>query len=76
MYGENDWMDVKGGYAAVEKLEAEQQKALRDSGSKEDGGTAKVYIIKKAGHHVYLDNPEEFNDVMVKELEDVRKRAS
>ena len=75
MYGENDWMDVKGGYAAKDKLDAERSQALKESGSKEDSGGAKVYIIKKAGHHVYLDNAEEFNDVMVKELEDVRKRG-
>ena len=86
MYGENDWMDVAGGYAAEQKLKEERTKALQEaaasisSSSREqteaaDNGSAKVLVIKKAGHHVYLDGWEEFNEVMRKEMEDVSKRA-
>jgi len=78
MYGENDWMDVKGGHAAKEKMDKERERLLKgksDAERAEDQGGAKVVIIKKAGHHVYLDSPDEFNDVMLAEMEDVVKRA-
>lgn len=77
MYGENDWMDVSGGYAAKKKIDAEREKVLKDKGPEEranDQGGAKVVIIKGAGHHVYLDGWEEFNEVMLSEMKDVRKR--
>jgi cardiolipin-specific phospholipase len=77
MYGENDWMDVSGGYAAKEKIDAEREKILQGKSREErakDHGGAKVVIIKGAGHHVYLDGWEEFNEVMLDEMEDVRKR--
>ncbi|KAK5958163.1 hypothetical protein OHC33_000004 [Knufia fluminis] len=79
MYGENDWMDVKGGYAAADLMNAERRKALASASEEDkrnDRGSAKVVIIKKAGHHVYLDNADHFNQVMLEEMEDVRKHAS
>lgn len=78
MYGENDWMDVTGGYAAKDKIDAAREKALEGKTAeedKEDQGGAKVVIIKKAGHHVYLDNPDHFNEVMLSEMDDVVKRS-
>ncbi len=78
MYGENDWMDVKGGYAAKKKLDAETKSTLANSSAEEkktDRGTAKVVIIKNAGHHLYLDNAEDFNEEILKEMEDVRRRG-
>ena len=77
MYGENDWMDVKGGYAATEKMKAEKVKALQnatDEEKKRENGEAKTVIIRKAGHHVYLDNADHFNEVMKNEMEDVGVR--
>lgn len=77
MYGENDWMDVKGGYAAQEKINAEKQKALQNASEEEkakENGDAKVVIIKKAGHHVYLDGADHFNSVMNDEMKDVEAR--
>ena len=38
------------------------------------GGEAKVLIVKGAGHHVYLDGWEEFNEMIIAELEDVEER--
>lgn len=76
MYGENDWMDIAGGYAAEQKIKEEKAKTLRTASAEErqdENGSAKVIVIKKAGHHVYLDGWEEFNDVMRKEMEDVSR---
>ncbi len=77
MYGENDWMDVAGGYAAKQKMEEAKKKVLANASPEEkrnEKGSAKVTIIKKAGHHVYLDGWEEFNEVMREEMSDVSKR--
>ncbi|KAI1764273.1 alpha/beta-hydrolase [Hypoxylon sp. FL1150] len=78
MYGENDWMDVAGGLAAEEKLKQAKVNALlrgtEEEKRKENGG-AKVIIVSKAGHHLYLDNPDEFNDHIRKELEETRQQT-
>ncbi|EEP81676.1 conserved hypothetical protein [Uncinocarpus reesii 1704] len=79
MYGEHDWMDVKGGYVAKERIEQEKRRILKDASIEEqeaDKGSAKVVIIKKAGHHLYLDGWEEFNDVMLEEMRDVSENHS
>lgn len=78
MYGENDWMDVKGGYAAADAMNAAKKAALQDASEEErqnERGSAKVAIVKKAGHHVYLDNPEHFNEIMLEEMADVVRRS-
>ena len=78
MYGENDWMDVAGGFAAKQKLEDERVKILQTATSAErsqENGSAKVVIIKKAGHHVYLEGWQEFNEVVRDEMEIVSKRS-
>ncbi|KAI9885742.1 MAG: hypothetical protein M1823_002463 [Watsoniomyces obsoletus] len=77
MYGENDWMDVAGGYAAEQKMKEERELVLRNATEAErkaDNGSGKVIIIRRAGHHVYLDGWEEFNEVVRKEMEDVTRR--
>ncbi|TVY91464.1 putative cardiolipin-specific deacylase, mitochondrial [Lachnellula willkommii] len=78
MYGENDWMDVAGGFAAEQKLKEEKAKALEVASAEEkkrENGRAKVVIIKKAGHHVYLDGWEEFNEVMREEMEETKRHS-
>lgn len=78
MYGENDWMDVAGGYAAEQKMKEEKAKVLKTASAEEkrsENGSAKVVVIKNAGHHVYLDGWEEFNEVLRWEMQEVSKRA-
>ncbi|KAF4543052.1 Alpha beta hydrolase fold protein [Lasiodiplodia theobromae] len=58
MYGENDWMDVAGGFAAEQKMKEEKERILAGKTTEEqknDNGSAKVLVIRKAGHHLYLD---------------------
>ncbi|GME63261.1 Alpha beta hydrolase fold protein [Neofusicoccum parvum] len=77
MYGDDDWMDINGGLAAEKKIKEENEKALAGKNEDErrkDNGDAKVVIIKKAGHHLYLDNFDHFNQVMDDELQDVEER--
>jgi cardiolipin-specific phospholipase len=71
MYGDNDWMDVAGGFAAEQKLKEEKAKVLKTASEdekKRENGSARVVIIQKAGHHLYLDGWEEFNEVMRREM--------
>lgn len=56
VYGDKDWMNSKGGEYCVEKL--------HQLGDKQ----ADFILVKDAGHHIYLDNPEEFNRVLIKFL--------
>ena len=49
LYGDKDWMNSKGGRYICEKFE------------KMDKGLAFHHTVKEAGHHIYLDNPPEFN---------------
>ena len=74
MYGENDWMDIAGGYAAEQKLKEEKERIKKAEEMAKDEGSAKVIVIKKAGHHVYLDGWDEFNQVMRKEMDEVSRR--
>ncbi|KAF5123606.1 putative cardiolipin-specific deacylase, mitochondrial [Metarhizium anisopliae] len=75
MYGENDWMDVAGGLAAEEKLKEAKVRALlhgTDDEKRNENGSVKVVIIPKAGHHLYLDNPDDFNRLLTEEIEETR----
>lgn len=76
MYGDKDWMDVSGGFAAEEKIKARALQALLHGTPEEkrrENGSAKVVIVQRAGHHLYLDNPDEFNEILRKELEETRE---
>lgn len=57
MYGDKDWMNTKGGEYCVEKL-----KQLGDKNTS-------LVVVKDAGHHIYLDNPPEFNKVLLEFLD-------
>ena len=78
MYGENDWMDIAGGYAAEQKLKEEKAKSMLNATAEEkanENGSAKVVIIQKAGHHLYLDGWEQFNEVMREEMEETTRAS-
>jgi len=78
MYGENDWMDIAGGYAAEQKLKEAKEQALKtatEEEKKRENGSAKVVVIHKAGHHLYLDGWEEFNQVMREEMEETSRQT-
>lgn len=79
MYGDHDWMDVAGGFAAKEKLDEAKRQALKDATPEQraaDKGSAKVIVVKNAGHHLYLEADEEFNKVVLEEMKDVREEAA
>ncbi|KAH8804750.1 Alpha/Beta hydrolase protein [Xylogone sp. PMI_703] len=76
MYGENDWMDVAGGFAAEQKLKEEKAKVLAtatEEEKKNENGSARVVIIQKAGHHLYLEGWEEFDEVIRREMNDTSR---
>lgn len=53
IYGTIDWMDYKSAEEA----------------SKQMSVYTKIYRVSEGGHHMYLDNHEEFNDVVLQELQ-------
>lgn len=55
--GESDWMDFRHGQKVVDKF-------------KKQGHSASLHLIPYSGHQVFLDNPEDFNRVVVECLED------
>ncbi|PPQ63964.1 hypothetical protein CVT24_009087 [Panaeolus cyanescens] len=57
VYGEHDWMDPVGGFASLENLK------------KVGNHNGKMYIVTNAGHHVYLDNKEKVNELLLRELD-------
>ena len=83
MYGEHDWMDIAGGFAAEQKLKEVKEEALKNASvedKKKESGHSEVVVIKRAGHHLYLDGFEEFNEKMRQEMvhtiEQVRRGKS
>lgn len=52
VYGENDWMD----YKAAEKVKHTMNVPV------------KIIRISDGGHHMYLENPEEFNKAIREEM--------
>ena len=60
-YGDKDWMSPEGGIEACRRM--------KEGGNKEKVETV---IVARAGHHVYLDNPEKVNELLMEELSGVR----
>lgn len=59
VYGQNDWMDVAGGVDAVTEIR------------KHTGMAAPLHVVEDAGHHIYLDNPEAFNKLVIEVMHEV-----
>ncbi|KIM25864.1 hypothetical protein M408DRAFT_17108 [Serendipita vermifera MAFF 305830] len=57
VYGSHDWMDPEGGVRSVERL--------KEAGNR----SSRMVIIPGAGHHVYLDNPDSVNRLLVNEMD-------
>lgn len=62
LYGEKDWMNVKGGELIYESIKAHIDE------NPDAGFRSEIKVVKNAGHHIYLDNPEEFNSAIMKFL--------
>lgn len=76
MYGSHDWMDKKGGKAAVEIIEQTTAQARREANATDrelDNGRARLYIIDDAGHHLYLDGWKQFDEIMRREMEETTR---
>lgn len=58
LYGERDWMDSNGGKRVSEYL-------------KNAGKKSEICIVPNAGHHLYFDNYEFFNSLIVREMESI-----
>jgi len=56
VYGEHDWMDPVGGMTSIDNLKAA------------GNANARMYIVPRAGHHVYLDNAKAVNKLLIREL--------
>ncbi|KAJ3183660.1 hypothetical protein HDU85_002089 [Gaertneriomyces sp. JEL0708] len=65
VYGDSDWMDYR---AAV--------KVVKEEGGMRPEAAPRIVRVKSAGHHLYLDNPEGFNDALVAEVKGVPDRES
>lgn len=62
VYGQDDWMDLSGGVEAVEEI-------------KRSTGTAPpMHIVEGAGHHVFMDNVEGFNKLVIDVMHEVETR--
>lgn len=55
-YGDIDWMDIDGGRRVVELNQFR-------------GTYSHVYEVKNSDHHMYLDNPEEFANLIILDIE-------
>lgn len=59
LYGSTDWMDFKHALNVAPSLRV----------------PVKVAVVDKAGHHLYLDNPEGFNHALMVELQQVSENV-
>ncbi|KAF3917380.1 hypothetical protein ABW21_db0203553 [Orbilia brochopaga] len=62
MYGDGDWMDAQAGKEAAEAI-------------KRDGGRSRFRVVSNAGHHLYLDNYDEFNRYVERVLVDTERET-
>ncbi|RCK67640.1 putative cardiolipin-specific deacylase, mitochondrial [Candida viswanathii] len=53
VYGEKDWMNSNGGQYISEQI------------NKRTHGLSDFEVVDNAGHHLYLDNPKAFNELVI-----------
>lgn len=64
VYGQNDWMDVSGGIEACTNIRQAH------------GAPAPpLHLVPDAGHHIFLDNPEAFNKLVISVMSEVEKSS-
>lgn len=63
-YGMEDWMDVNGGHMCSKLINEYHGQTKSD-----------VLEIEDSGHHLYLDNYEKFNKLVVEEMEKFREES-
>ena len=59
-YGDIDWMDQDGGKRVIEK------NIYADS-------LSRLYIVSNSDHHMYLDNPQEFANLIIEDIENTKQ---
>lgn len=59
LYGERDWMDASGGRRVSQHL------------NENLGQKSEVCIVPNAGHHLYFDNYEFFNKIIVNQMKSI-----
>ncbi|CBQ72280.1 conserved hypothetical protein [Sporisorium reilianum SRZ2] len=64
LYGEHDWMDVRGGKEAVKRLR------------KQGNVKTNCFVVPNSGHHIYLDNPSPYNSLISRILRGQADAAS
>lgn len=57
-YGDRDWMNKEGGISVVSKNPFK-------------GVHSHVHIVDNSDHHMYFDNPEDFSNKILKDLENL-----
>lgn len=57
IYGEDDWMDLDGGKRANDLVNEKTQY------------NSDYNVVKNSGHHIYLDNITDFNQLIINELQ-------
>jgi len=55
-YGDIDWMDIEGGRRVVEINQFK-------------GTHSHVYEVSNSDHHMYIDNPDEFAQLIIMDIE-------
>lgn len=53
LYGDKDWMNSKGGEYIFKKI------------SEKNDTITEFKVVENAGHHIYLDNPQAFNTLVL-----------
>ncbi|KAJ1957214.1 hypothetical protein EC988_000948 [Linderina pennispora] len=59
MYGQNDWVEASGGEEAMAKIPAKTQ----------------LFTVRDCGHNIHLENPQGFNEVVLREMAELSRGA-